>query len=183
MLYIMRHGRTDWNAIHKLQGRSDIPLNDEGRKMAGAAATEYKDVHFDVCYCSPLKRARETAEILLSGRDVPIIFDDRLVEMGFGEYEGSREVLHTPGCEIAVVFLDPASYKESIKGSETFDELYARTGEFLEEVVYPGLKEGKDILIVGHGAMNSCIYCQINNIPRSGFWDEGIEQCKLKKLL
>ena len=67
MLYIIRHGRTDWNDRHKLQGHTDIPLNDEGRRMAENAAEEYKDVHFDICYCSPLVRAKETAEILLRG--------------------------------------------------------------------------------------------------------------------
>ena len=59
MLYIMRHGRTDWNERHKLQGRTDIPLNANGRQMAEKAREEYADVHFDVCYCSPLIRARE----------------------------------------------------------------------------------------------------------------------------
>ena len=42
MLYIMRHGKTDWNEQHKLQGRTDIPLNDDGIKMAEAAALKYK---------------------------------------------------------------------------------------------------------------------------------------------
>ena len=55
MLYIMRHGKTDWNVLHKLQGRTDIPLNEEGRNMARKAAAIYKDINFDVCYCSPLK--------------------------------------------------------------------------------------------------------------------------------
>ncbi|MBR3041256.1 MAG: histidine phosphatase family protein, partial [Eubacterium sp.] len=88
MLYIIRHGKTDWNNLHKIQGRTDVPLNEEGRAMAREAAVEYKNVHFDVCYCSPLIRAMETAEILLEGRDVPIITDDRLMEMCFGVYEG-----------------------------------------------------------------------------------------------
>ena len=51
MLYIMRHGKTDWNAMRKLQGRTDIPLNEEGRQMAEHARTEYADIHFDICYC------------------------------------------------------------------------------------------------------------------------------------
>ena len=75
-LYIMRHGKTDWNEKHKIQGRTDIPLNDEGRKMAAAAAEEYKDIHFDICFCSPLIRAKETAQIFLSARNIPIIYDD-----------------------------------------------------------------------------------------------------------
>ena len=84
MPYIIRHGKTDWNVRHKMQGRTDIPLNEEGRQMAEAAREEYRDVHFDICFCSPLIRARETAEILLRGRDVPIVTDNRLMEMSFG---------------------------------------------------------------------------------------------------
>ena len=54
----MRHGKTDWNAKHKLQGRTDIPLNEEGIQMAEQAKEKYKDVNFDICYCSPLVRAK-----------------------------------------------------------------------------------------------------------------------------
>ena len=81
MLYIMRHGKTDWNAKHKLQGRTDIPLNEEGIQMAEQAKEKYKDVNFDICYCSPLVRAKQTAEIVLEGRNIPIVYDDRLMEM------------------------------------------------------------------------------------------------------
>ena len=49
MLYIMRHGKTDWNAVHRLQGSEDIPLNDEGRKMAAEAREKYKDLAFNSC--------------------------------------------------------------------------------------------------------------------------------------
>ena len=61
----MRHGKTDWNAKHKLQGRTDIPLNEEGIQMAEQAKEKYKDVNFDICYCSPRVRAKQTAEIVL----------------------------------------------------------------------------------------------------------------------
>ena len=49
MLYIMRHGKTEWNAMHKLQGRMDIPLNEEGREMAEKAREEYKNLNIDIC--------------------------------------------------------------------------------------------------------------------------------------
>ena len=68
MLYIMRHGRTDWNMAHRLQGSEDIPLNEEGRQMARDAREKYCDLHFDICYCSPLQRAHETAEIPAEGK-------------------------------------------------------------------------------------------------------------------
>ncbi len=183
MLYIMRHGKTDWNEKRKLQGRTDIPLNDAGRKMAEKAREEYADISFDVCYCSPLSRARETAEIFLRGRNIPIITDERLVEMSFGIYEGLANCSQIPGCPIGVFFQAPEKYTVSEGEAETLQELYARTGSFLKEVVEPAMEQGKDILIVGHGAMNSSIVCQVRKLPVAEFWSAGIENCKLMRLI
>ena len=160
-----------------------MSISAPARAMARAAAEEYRDLRLDVCYCSPLKRARETAEILLKGRDVPIIPDDRLMEMGFGEYEGLADSYKIPDCPINLLFQSPEKYKKSVGGAETIDELFARTGSFLKEVAEPFLEQGKDVLIVGHGAMNSAIISQIKKLPRSEFWSEGIENCVLKKLI
>ena len=182
MLYIMRHGRTDWNDKHKLQGRTDIPLNAEGRCMAEKAAEEYRDVPLDVCWCSPLIRARETAEILLRGRDVPIFTDDRLREMSFGEYEGLENSFSIPDCPVNVIFQAPEKYTASVGGAETFDELFARTGSFLREVIDPLLEQEKNVLIVGHGAMNLSIISQIRQLERKDFWSVGIENCKMIRL-
>ena len=183
MLYIMRHGRTDWNDLHKMQGRTDIPLNDCGREMAEQAREEYKDVNFDICYCSPLSRARETAEILLKGRDIPIIYDDRLLEMSFGIYEGTANSFKIPGCPINVLFQTPEKYTAPVEGAESFNELFARTGDFLINTAKPLVNEGKDVLIIGHGAMNSSIVCQVMGLPIEKFWSQGIENCKLMKLM
>jgi len=183
MLYIIRHGKTDWNAQRKMQGRTDVPLNDEGRQMAEAAREKYRDVHFDVCFCSPLIRARETAEILLRGRDIPILTDDRLAEMSFGSFEGLADSFQIPDGPINVLFHHPELYTSPPGGAESLDDLFARTGAFLEERAEPLLKEGKDVLIVGHGAMNSSIVCRVKKLPREQFWSAGIENCKLMRLL
>ena len=68
-LYIVRHGETDWNKARKIQGQSDIPLNEFGRHLARETAKGLADVHFDLCFTSPLSRAKETAQIILDGRD------------------------------------------------------------------------------------------------------------------
>ena len=183
MLYIIRHGLTDWNIRHKLQGQTDIPLNEEGRQMAVCARDEYRDVHFDVAFSSPLIRARETADILLEGRDVPIYEDDRLMEMNFGSYEGIENSFDIPDCPINRFFFDPAGYTDPPGGAESLDHLFARTGEFLRERVDPLLAEGKDVLIVGHGAMNSSIVCRLKNRGREDFWKDGIPNCKLMRLI
>ena len=183
MLYIMRHGRTDWNDRHKLQGRTDIPLNEEGRRMAEAAGEEYRDIPLDLCFCSPLVRARETAEIVLRGRDIPIRTDDRLREMSFGSYEGTENSFSIPDCPVNVIFRKPEAYTESVSGAETFDELFARTGEFLREVIDPLMEQGKNVLIVGHGAMNLSIISQVRGLPIADFWKPGIEACRMTRLI
>ena len=183
MLYIMRHGRTDWNDLYKIQGRTDIPLNEQGRAQALRAREESRDIPLDICFCSPLQRARETAEIVLSGRDIPIITDERLCEMSFGEYEGMENAFSHPDCPVNLIFQHPEQYKESVGGAETFDELFARTGEFLRDRIDPLMEQGKNVLIIGHGAMNLSIIGIIREIPIRDFWSPGIENCKLIRLI
>ncbi len=178
----MRHGKTEWNKLHKLQGQTDISLNEEGREMAKEAAKMYRDVNIDVCFCSPLIRAKETAELVLEGRDVPVIYDDRLKEMNFGVAEGTENSFDTPELPINVFFWDPANYKP-VENAESMEQLWERTWDIMEHDILPLVKQGKDVLIVGHGAMNSAIICQFRNKDVSHFWDEPIDNCRLVKLL
>lgn len=164
-------------------GKNGYSAERQRKADGGKAREEYADVHFDVCYCSPLIRARETAEIVLRGRNIPIIPDERLVEMSFGACEGMEYSFDKPGSPIADLFLHPEKYTEPVDGGESFEQLFARTGEFLREVAYPLVNAGKDVLIVGHGAMDSSIVCQVRNIPIADFWSAGIVNCKLMKLM
>ena len=87
-LYLIRHGETDYNKERKIQGSCDIPLNEYGRELAKVTAEGLKDIPFDVIFTSPLCRARETAEWIARGRQIPVYEDKRLKEICFGEYEG-----------------------------------------------------------------------------------------------
>ena len=158
MFYILRHGRTDWNEEHRLQGEVDIPLNETGRQMAYDAAEKYKDIDFDICYCSPLKRAQETARIFLADRNpaVEIITDYLLFE-------------------------EPEKYVAK-DGAESFEELYHRTGEFIEQVLRPQLEAGKNVLVVGHGAMNCSIVNQFRGTPIKDFWKDMQGNCELLRV-
>ena len=180
MLYLLRHGKTDWNQQQKLQGQIDIPLNEEGKRTARQAHENYKDINFDICYSSPLIRAKETAEIFLEGKNTPIITDDRLKEMAFGEFEGVTGYFNNPACPINDLFVNPTSYVKK-GGAESFEELFERTGSFLEEVIAPALKENKDVLIVGHGAMFCSLISHLKNTPLENFWDNLIGNCELKE--
>ena len=80
-LYIVRHGETDWNKARRVQGFSDIPLNEYGRHLARETAEGMKDIPFDLDYTSPLVRSRETAENILAGRDLPLIESNGIYDM------------------------------------------------------------------------------------------------------
>ena len=88
VLYFIRHGETSWNVEGKMQGQTDIPLNENGIRLAQETAEGMKEIPFDLCITSPLSRARQTAEIVLGGRKVPIIEDARIEELSFGNWEG-----------------------------------------------------------------------------------------------
>lgn len=87
-LYLVRHGETDWNKLHRFQGRTDILLNKDGIAQAECLNKRFSS-QFDVIYTSPLKRAVQTAKIIAKDLDIkPAIYED-LIEIDFGEWEGS----------------------------------------------------------------------------------------------
>ena len=84
----LRHGITDWNRQGLFQGRTDVPLNDQGIAQAHAAAARLRHVTFDHVVVSPLLRARTTAEIIASAAGKPLAVDDGIIECDFGNLEG-----------------------------------------------------------------------------------------------
>ena len=182
MLYIMRHGKTEWNKMEKLQGSADIPLNEEGIEAAKAAHDKYTDIKFDVCYCSPLVRAKKTAELFLEGTGTPIIIDDRLKEMSFGEFEGTMGYFNNPECPINNLFVDPVNYVPQ-GGAESFEHMDERTLSFLNEIAFPLNEEGKNVLIVCHGALGCSVIAHIKKTPLANFWDNLMKNCELVQLM
>ena len=151
-LYIIRHGQTTWNAEGRLQGRTDTELNENGREAAINYGKTLTGIKFDKVFASPLKRARETAELILkaqsevmgtvllshSGYDIPeIITDPRLAEISFGVEEGAdyRDWLKE-GNPFGYFFTEPGKYKAP-EGGEEIQEVIARTEEFLKEKIEP----------------------------------------------
>ena len=102
MLYIIRHGQTEMNSRHVLQGRSDFALNEAGFAQAKEAAERLRGVRFDRVYSSPLRRAVQTAEQIATCAE--ILLDERLIEMDYGPYEGA-DLNHLPP-EILSFFSD-----------------------------------------------------------------------------
>lgn len=123
-LIVVRHGRTAWNAQRRFQGHTDVPLDEEGRAQARALASRLRDERFDYAVCSDLARARETAEIILAGRDTAPVADAGWREMRFGAWEGLTWPEITarypePDLEQKLPFQIP-------QGGESFEELCVR---------------------------------------------------------
>jgi len=87
-LLLVRHGETDWNAEGRLQGQTDTPLNDYGRRQARGLAEQLAGERLDAVYASDLARARETAEILAGPLGLPVELDAGLREKNWGNWEG-----------------------------------------------------------------------------------------------
>jgi broad specificity phosphatase PhoE len=87
-LLLVRHGETDWNAEGRLQGHTDRPLNDFGRRQAAALAERLAGDGITAVYASDLSRAQETAEILAARLELPVVLDPDLRERDWGNWEG-----------------------------------------------------------------------------------------------
>lgn len=169
-VYLIRHGTTDWNEQGKIQGQADIPLNEQGQAQARRAARFLERISWDACFCSPLERARETARILLSGRDCPVYIDERLKEISYGEKEGTRIPLirSTPGMSLYAYFEDPGRYVPDA-GAESLEDLFKRCRSFLEALTRQA-DDYRSVLISGHGAWIRGAICVALGLTKTQFW-------------
>ncbi len=151
-IYLMRHGETDWNLQKRIQGSSDIPLNAEGLRLAQAVGRALAPLHFDRCYCSPLLRARQTAELVLAGRELPIHYDARLEEFHFGALEGKRFPWRKrfPLSNLYRLFNHAERYRPR-GGGESLSAMAQRCSSFLEEVLKPLEGQVETVLVSSHG--------------------------------
>lgn len=170
-IYLTRHGETDWNIEHRnlkinvntknnpVKDDDFIDINTTGIEQANKLAEKLRSISIDLVICSPLPRAKQTAEIIVNGRNIPIIYDKDISVREFGENKG----------KIADVDFDFThgfwSYKANIKykKAENIRVFFKRVYSFLEKIK----KEynDKDILIVTHGSISIPIYCYFNGIP------------------
>lgn len=171
IIYFMRHGETDWNTKQLFQGRTDICLNENGRKVAEWTKEGLQDVKFDAAFCSPLLRAKETAEIILQGRDVELHVDDRLIEMAFGIYEGCH--MQEQDENLKNFFKQPELY-QTPEGGESIDEVFERGENFLNELYANPKYQDSTILVATHGAFLHALMGVIKNQGLNGFMKGGL---------
>jgi broad specificity phosphatase PhoE len=137
-IVLVRHGETEWSKSGQHTGNTDLPLTEEGERQALAVAPRLQHREFALVLCSPLQRARRTAELAGFGdRAEP---DDNLKERDYGEYEGrtTKDIrVERPGWDV---------WRDSVPGGETLEQLAARADRVIERA----LQADGDVLIFAH---------------------------------
>lgn len=136
MIYLVRHGQTNWNKEGRVQGIEDVPLNLDGIYQAKEKSKLFNDHHFTKVLSSPLSRASTTAKLLTNKSKVDSFeIDDRLIEYDFGSNDGQ---------EISEYNKHPEARDE--EDTETFQK------RILEALIDAAQIEG-NVLLVSHGAV------------------------------
>ena len=196
----MRHGQTDLNVQKRLQGSSEIPLNQRGREQA----IETKKLLLEnnlmptKIISSPLGRAIETAclatgveldlpegvEVVKENAPAQIEIEPDLIEMAFGIYEKENMGEVNPAF-LVECFGHPEGYKPPEQG-ECYDEVVERAGKAIERIrkrIYEDEFSDDDIiLLVSHGAISHGIFEYIKKTPRSAYWDVDFNNCAIAEL-
>jgi len=175
ILYVIRHGETDWNRDGRYQGQADIPLNDDGRRQSQAIGARMARVPLDAIYASDLCRAFATAEAVAAGR--PIMTDVRLREVNVGQVYGMTNP------EIAAAFPDFwAAYQAkpetvAFPGGENALEVHQRAMAAVADICarHPGGK----VALVSHGGIVKVIVTEVLGMPLHARGRIVLENCSL----
>lgn len=168
-LYV-RHGHTKYNEIHLLQGRIDIPLSELGIEDAKETKEALKDYKIDEIYTSPLKRAHQTAEIINEDRNLPLYVADELIEMNYGDLEGTT-------------LLNPelpklrARFFTRFPNGENYFEVANRIYPFLKSIEEKYKEEDKTILLVSHMGVYRVIKSYFTDMTNEEFGDCFVKNC------
>lgn len=149
-LYLIRHGQTDWNLAGRIQGRTDIPLNDTGKLQAKALVEAMESRPVARVFASPLKRAMQTAMAVSAAQKVPLIQVPEFQEVDFGLWEGLtwEQVRERYPREFDAWYREPVEHTPV--GGETKSEAAARCRIGLKKLLACG---DEDAALVAHGAI------------------------------
>ena len=165
-IYSARHGKTDWNALDRVQGRTDNPLNEEGIEQAKRLGEACRDLSIDLIISSPMIRAYATAEAVAAITGAPIITDDRLIEQDYGIYEGQHRF-----CD---GFLqNKRQFAYCYPGGESMLKLAQRVYNFLDEV-----KErysDKTVMVVCHGGVLRSLHTYFHDMSNDEYFHYNID--------
>ncbi len=185
LIYVVRHGQTDWNAERRLQGQKDIPLNAIGRAQAWqngidlAEILKVEAIPFDFV-ASPLARTRATMEIMREAMGLPskdYRTDERLVEVSFGAWEGFtiKELKATARDRITERNLNKWDFIPPGDDAESYEIMSWRVASWLNSV-------DKPTVCVTHGGVIRSLFRTIASLPKDEAAEGEIPQDRILKI-
>ena len=158
-LYVVRHGETIWNVEKRVQGVTDIPLTEKGKKEAEELQDLISTLNIDVVVSSPLERAKDTAKIL-TNNSLPINTDDRIKERDWGMNEGALiDTVDRWDCWDVIL-------NTKVQNIECIQDFMYRVSEFIEDI--KNRYKDKNVLVVTHSAVSRVIHYLLGTIPEDG---------------
>lgn len=177
-IFIARHGLTDWNLVPKVQGVTNIPLNEGGIKQAYALAEVVKNqpFKFDKILYSPLVRAAKTAQIVAEENNIPLQEEPRLIEQNFGKWEGFDASTGDKSFHQA-----KQQFLDSYENGESMMRLGQRIYNLLDELKARDTDE--TYLLITHGGIARVIHSYFNNMTNEQFAAFFLGNCELKEYI
>lgn len=167
---LIRHGETDWNRAGKFQGQIDVPLNDNGRRQASLAAEFLKTIHIDFGFTSPMSRPKETAKIIIEGRELTLVENADLREIGHGLWEGKYESeieAEYPG-ELQQWHTHPESVQ--MPEGENLQDVWTRATAAWQQILQQVGNVPQTGIVVAHDATNKVLLCHLLGLGLSDIW-------------
>ena len=175
ILYLVRHGETDYNVKHIIQGIVNTNLNKTGINQAQNLKKEIDKLDIDLVIVSPLKRAYETASIITKNRNIDFIYDKRIIERNAGDLEEKADIYYDHEKAWNYQLNTDLGYN-----IETIRELLNRTKNFLNDLKSKYLD--KNILVVSHEAtIRALHYNIIGYNENTNFKNLKVDNCCLLK--
>jgi probable phosphoglycerate mutase len=167
-IYLVRHGQTEWNVEHRLQGFQDSPLTELGMKQAQWLGEAIRNERIDRIYSSSSLRAHRTAEIIRGAREIEIMDCDDLREINMGIWEGETqaEVKERDPEQFHYFWNDPEKF--TVQGSETFHEVSKRAINKLNEIISDN--QGNAVLLVTHSVVVKLLMAYFEGRPIRDIW-------------
>lgn len=173
-IYLTRHGQTELNRRHLIQGCSDEPLNEKGIGQAREARRELAGISFDAVYASPLCRAVKTAELMA---DVPadeIKIDPRITEVEFGIYEQRK--YYALGGKMSRYWIYPEVFPAP-ETVESIESMVSRSRSFLQDLKQ---EPYENVLVVCHGGIMRALCGVLENRKMGIKWRPKPKNCEIR---
>lgn len=179
-LILVRHGETDWNRDNRVQGHSDIGLNERGKEQARCLASQLKDETVTAIYSSPLRRAWETASTIAEFHQVPLQVEPDLAELDVGEMDGlTFEEMRSKYGDILREWVRDAGPVKMPNG-ESLEELQERAWTAIQRMLQRHA-EGT-VIVISHNFTINTIICRAIALALCDFRKLGLSVASISVL-